>query len=270
MKHSQDAAPDAPKGAGGVPGGSGGGGSVGVAGAAGIGGPDAGAGGSIPDGPSDLSLGTGGSADANRDVATSPGTGGAAGSGGRGGSGGAAGGVAGTGGATGAGGVTGRGGGGGASGAGGKTGTGGATGKGGSSGVDGGATEYLCAYECRADASGVTGWYSGSELICTADCLGRTARCLYVGTRSEGCYADSTSAGCDSSYNGLIAWTTCGVLPGDTGYLAWQAPGVAGTGPAVVVYGRDGAIKWWTNTAAFPPETPPYSITTPSEGLTRL
>jgi hypothetical protein len=248
-------------------GGSGGGGSIGTGGTAGVGGPDAGAGGDGTDGPQDLPLGTGGTADANRDVATSPGTDSAGGAAGPGGSDGGAGGVAG------AGGVTSSGGSGGASGVGGKTGTGGATGKGGSSGIDGGTAQNLCAYECRTDSSGVTGWYSGSKLLCTADCLGCRAICSGVGTRDEGCFADC-GAGCGTSPSpSLIAYTTCGELPGDTGYLAWQAPGTDGTGPAVVVKGipgSGGSIQWWTNTDPFPPETPPYSATTASKGLTRI
>ena len=187
---------DAPAGAGGLWGGSGGGGALGTGGSSGMLGTDAGAGGGIPDGPQDLPLGSGGMADANRDLATTPETGGSPGSGGRGGGGGAG---------------AGGGGSGGASGAGGKTGSGGATGSGGSSGLDGGLdagpAEILCSYECRADASGVTGWYSGNTLLCTASCTGQRAICRYGGTRSEGCYAQST--GCSGGYQGLIAYTTC-------------------------------------------------------------
>jgi hypothetical protein len=164
-------------------------------------GTDAGSGGGIPDGRQDLPLGSGGMADANRDLPPTPETGGSPGSGGRGGGGGA-----------GAGGGAGGGGSGGASGAGGKTGSGGATGTGGSSGLDGGfdagPAQISCSYECRADASGVTGWYAGNRLLCTASCTGQRATCKYGGTRSEGCYAQSTSAGCSGS-QGLIAYTTC-------------------------------------------------------------
>ena len=156
-----------------------GGGSFGTGGA-GTGGLDAGAGGGVSDGRQDLPIATGGTADANRDVATSPGTGG-------------------------------------------QTGTGGATGKGGSSGIDAGTAQNFCGYECRADSSGVTGWYSGDKLLCTANCLGHKAICSGVGTRSEGCFADEPSAACTSGSGSLIAYTTCGELPGDTGYLVWQA-----------------------------------------------
>ena len=205
------------------------GGSMGTGGA-GTGGLDAGAGGGISDGRQDLPIATGGTADANRDVATSPGTGG-------------------------------------------QTGTGGATGTGGSSGMDAGPAQNYCGYECRADSSGVTGWYSGNTLLCTANCLGHKAICSGVGTRSEGCFADEPSAACTSGSGSLIAYTTCGELPGDTAWdLVWQTQGVAGTGPAVVLEtytGTGGVLKRYANTAAFPPETPPFSVTTPSDSVTR-
>jgi hypothetical protein len=251
---SQDGAADAPKetggtigdaeaggttGTGGIAGTSGldagpgdvqdGGGSLGTGGA-GTGGLDAGAGGGIPDARQDLPVATGGTADANRDVATSSGTGGQAGSGG-------------------------------------------ATGNGGSSGTDAGTAQNFCGYECRADSSGVTGWYSENTLLCTANCLGHRAICSGVGTRSEGCFADEPSAACTSGSGSLIAYTTCGELPGDTAwYLAWQTQGVDSTGPAVVLQtypGTGGVLKEYANTAAFPPETPPLSVTTPSDSVTR-
>jgi hypothetical protein len=185
----------------------------------------------VPDGRQDLPLGTGGSVDASRDVSTSPGTGG-------------------------------------------QTGTGGATGKGGSSGIDAGTAQNFCGYECLADSSGVTGWYSGGKLLCTANCLGHKAICSGVGTRSEGCFADTPTAACTSGSGSLIAYTTCGELPGDTAWdLVWQTQGVAGTGPAVVLEtysGTGGVLKRYYNTAAFPPETPPFSATTPSDSVTRL
>ena len=249
------AASDVPTGTGGLLGGSGGGSTVGTGGAGGIPGTDAGVGDGIPDGLQDLPDGTGGAGDAGRDIAIAPGTGGMTASGGRGGSGG-------SGGVAGGGGATSRGGSGGAAGAGGRPGSGGATGNGGSSGIDGGTTQVLCGYECRTDDAGVTGWYSGNTLLCTASCTsGRKAICSHVGSRSEGCYADSSSAGCPSGYNGLIAYTTCGERPYATAYLAWQAAEEAtGTGPAVVVRGDVtgvGTLYGWSDTATFPAETPP-------------
>ncbi len=201
-----------------------GGGSSGTGGA-GPGKLDAGTGDGISDARRDLPVVTGGTVDANRDVAT-----------------------------------------------GGQTGTAGTTGTGGSGDTDAGTAQNYCGYECRADSSGVTGWYSGNTLLCTANCLGHKAICSGVGTRSEGCYADEGSAACRSGTGNLIAATTCGELPGDTGYLVWQTQGVGSTGPAVYLQtyvGTGGVLKRYVNTAAFPPETPPLSATTPFDSVTR-
>jgi hypothetical protein len=163
------------------------------------------------------------------------------------------------------------------SGGGGGSGTGGSGGSGGAGGATGdGGTPSYCGYECRTDSSGATGWYSGDTRICTADCLGHKATCSYVGGGSEGCYADSTSAGCPPLSSGLIAYGVCSPQPGDTGYLAWQTQGAAGTGPAVVLTTTGttatrsaGSIKEYGNVAAFPPESSPLSLTAPSHSLTR-
>jgi hypothetical protein len=230
---SQDGATGAPQETGGTIGDGKGSGTTGTGGTAGTSGLDAGAGGGVSDGRQDLPVATGGTADASRDVPTSLGTGG-------------------------------------------QTGTGGSTGKGGSSGIDAGTAQNFCGYECRADASGVTGWYSANTLLCTANCLGHKAICSGVGTRSEGCFADEPSAACTSGsgLGSVIAYTRCGELPGDSPwYLAWQAQGVAGTGPAVVLEtysGTGGVLKRHANTAAFPPEKPPISPTIPFDSVTRL
>jgi hypothetical protein len=212
------------------------GGDLGVGGTTGTSGPDAGAGSGMPDGPRDLLVASGGASDAGRDLATKPGTGGQTGSGG-------------------------------------KTGTGGATGTGGSSGLDGGPTVETCGYECRADASGATGWYAGDTLICNASCVvGRSKSiCSGIGSRSEGCFADATANGCQSG--GLINYTVCSTVPGETGYLVWQAQTASGVGPAVVFTGytdSGGVLKWYSKEAAFPPEKPPLSVLTPSREVTRV
>ena len=162
---------------------------------------------------------------------------------------------------------------GGASGSGGKTGAGGAAGSGGATSVDGGVANPGCPYECRTDSSGVTGWYSGSTLICAANCTNCQASCSEVGTKSEGCYAQcapgKTGGGCSSgaSSNGLIHYETCGgAYP--TAYLQWAAPGgAAGTGPAVVVNAAGFAYAW-TNVSGFSPDTIPSGISS-TYNLTR-
>jgi hypothetical protein len=149
-------------------------------------------------------------------------------------------------------------------------GTGGSGGSGDSgvdSGTDSGVANPACAYECRTDGSGVTGWYSGNSLVCAADCTGCAASCSAVGTRSEGCYAacptGSSSGGCHDSSSNLIEFKNCGQSYPDA-YLAWDAPGgVAGTGPAVVVSGK-GWADTWDSVAGFcldSPETPPSNAT---------
>ena len=164
---------------------------------------------------------------------------------------------------------------GGVPGSGGKTGSGGATATGGMvTSIDGGTTNSACPYECRTDSSGVTGWYSGSTLVCAANCTACVASCSVVGTKSEGCYAScspgsTAPAGCNGvSSADLIAYKACGgSYP--TAYLQWEAPGgVAGTGPAVVVSAA-GWADTWDNVQGFSPETPPSSATG-TYALTRI
>jgi len=164
-------------------------------------------------------------------------------------------------------GVTGAGGKGGSSG-----GTCGASSKGGAggSGIDGGMGEMLCSYECRTDAAGVTGWYSGSMLICAADCLGSRAVCLCGGSRSEGCFARGGGAGCTSP-DGLISYTSCAPDPNEGASLTWQAAEAAtGTGPAIVVstsFDSSGMLYKWSSTPAFPPESQPASLSLASTSV---
>jgi len=71
-----------------------------------------------------------------------------------------------------------------------------------------------CQYQCLTDSSGATGWYLGTTLVCAANCTGNLVSCAHVGTRSEGCYAATSSGGtpvgCNGDVTGLIAYLTCG------------------------------------------------------------
>lgn len=89
--------------------------------------------------------------------------------------------------------------------------TGGGVATGGSVGAAGASTSNG-GYECRADTQGVTGWYSRDRLVCEASCTGCVAKCMNVGTRSEGWYSScqTTSSGCSGPALGLILYTTCG------------------------------------------------------------
>jgi hypothetical protein len=141
-------------------------------------------------------------------------------------------------------------------------------------GVDGGIANPGCPYECRTDSSGVTGWYSGSTLICAANCTNCVASCSSVGTKSEGCYSlcapGKTGGGCSGgvSTNSLIHYETCGgAYP--TAYLRWEAPGGgAGTGPAVVVNAA-GIAYAWTTVSGFSPDTIPAHPPSTYDTLTR-
>lgn len=63
--------------------------------------------------------------------------------------------------------------------------------------------------ECRTE-SGVTGWFSGGELICEASCKGCTATCQAIGSRSEGWYTSCAAGNAGCGNGGLIAWANCG------------------------------------------------------------
>jgi hypothetical protein len=77
--------------------------------------------------------------------------------------------------------------------------------------TDGGSAGCQC--QCLTDSSGTTGWYLGTTLVCAANCTGNLVSCAHVGTRSEGCYAATSSggtpAGCNGEVTGLIAFLTC-------------------------------------------------------------
>jgi hypothetical protein len=73
--------------------------------------------------------------------------------------------------------------------------------------------------------NGARGWgMPGQDLICTASCMGCTAICSYVGTRSEGWYTKcgevdaGLSTGCGPvAYSSLIAYASCGTGTGSDG-----------------------------------------------------
>jgi hypothetical protein len=260
---------DAPAGTGGKGTGTGGG-SAGAGGSGGGISADAGGAGGLGDAGMDAPLATGGSPDAGGDLGTAGatggvGSGGVSAAGGQGGGGGTntsggAGGMA-TAGATAGAAGTGQGGSGtGGAVLGGAIGTGGGAGSGGSPGTDGGTTAPPCGYECRT-LEGVTGWYLHGQLVCEAACLGCTAACDAVGSRSEGCYATcgvGAAAGCASSgREGLINYMFCND-PYASAYLAWQSPdAVELSGPAVAVSATGGWLRTWSSTERFAPESPP-------------
>jgi hypothetical protein len=77
---------------------------------------------------------------------------------------------------------------------------------GGSTGVP--VTTSQMGIRCDTDENGQTGWYSGSYRICASKCTGCVARCLNVGTKSEGAYSScgSSESGCSGAMTGLIRY----------------------------------------------------------------
>jgi hypothetical protein len=112
------------------------------------------------------------------------------------------------------------------------------------------------------------GWYSGSQLVVAASCLGCVTLCTKVGTKSESCSALCPAA---DGGTGLVSGPGTGYAncaQEQTGRLTWQGPGgKSGYGPAIVFDASGGWIMTWKNTPSFRPVTEPA---TQSDGIHKL